>query len=228
MRWGWLKLLKFGLVIGTTIFSVKGLAVRQVLWEGCAPIGFDKVVAVNEKLLGRPIWLVSEKQVRQCLEGEMVGELKIHKKLPRTVVIVAEPPQLAGIIAKGSEGIVVDEQGHKWTRISLSATRLPFLMLPDNIPVQKCMVAVGQVLKLCAQEEITVRAVWLSQFGEAAVYLPEGVWIKLGNSTALPLKLRLGKLLQQNKLIPPNAVADLSVPKIISLWEMKLGEPKRR
>jgi len=228
MRRGCLKLLKFGLLVGAIVFAVKGLAVRQVLWEGCAPVGLDKVVAVNEKLLGRPIWLVSEKQVRQFLEGEMIGELKVHRKLLGTVVIVAEPPNLVGIIPKGSEGIVIDEQGHKWSKVFLSATCLPFLMLPENVPVQKCMVAVRQVLKLCAQEEITVRAVWLSQFGEAAVYLPEGIWIKLGNSTALPLKLRLGKLLQQNRLIPPNAVADLSVPKVISLWEMKLGETKRR
>jgi len=228
MRRGWLKLLKFGLVIGVIIFATKGLAVRQVLWEVCAPIGFDKVVAVNEKLLGRPIWLVSEKQVRQYLEGEMVGELKVRRKLLGTVVISADPPNLVGIIPKGLEGIVIDEQGRERKRVPLSATCLPFLMLPENVSVQKCMMAVGQVLKLCAQEEIKVRAVWLSQFGEAAVYLPEGIWIKLGNSKALPLKLRLGKLLQQNKLIPPNAVADLSVPKVISLWEMKLGETKRR
>ena len=223
-----MKLLKFGLVIGAIIFATKGLAVRQVLWEGCAPIGFDKVVAVNEKLLGRPIWLVSEKQVRQFLEGEMIGELKVHRKLLCTVVIVAEPPNLVGIIPKGLEGIVIDEQGHKWAKVPLSATCLPFLMLPENVPVQKCMVAVEKVLKLCAREEIPVRAVWLSQFGEAAIYFSEGFWLKLGNPTALQLKLQLGKLLHQNKLIPLRAVADLSVPKVISLWEIEQGSQQRR
>ncbi len=221
MRRGWLKLMKFGLLVGAIVFATKGLAVRQVLWEGCAPIGLDKVADVNGKLLGRPIWLVSEKKVRQCLEGEMIGELKVRKRLPCTVVIVVEPPQLVGVIAKGSEGILVDERGRKWRKIPLSATRLPFLMLPDNVPVQKCMVAVERVLKLCAQEEIPVRAIWLSQFGEAAIYLPESVWIKLGNPTALPLKVRLGKLLRQNNLIRSNTVADLSVPRVVSLWEMK-------
>jgi len=83
------------------------------------------------------------------------------------------------------------------------------------------MVAVERVLKLCAQEEIPVRAIWLSQFGEAAIYLPESVWIKLGNPTALPLKVRLGKLLRQNNLIRSNTVADLSVPRVVSLLEMK-------
>ena len=228
MRRGWLKLLKFGLVIGAIVFATKGLAVRQVLWEGCAPIGFDKVVALNEKLLGRPIWFVSEKQVRQFLEGEMIGELKVHRKLLCTVVIVAEPPNLVGIIPKGLEGIVIDEQGHKWAKVLLSATCLPFLMLPESVPVQKCMAAVERVLKLCAGEEIPVRAVWLSQFGEAAVYLSEGFWLKLGNPTALQLKLRLGKLLHQNNLIPPKAVVDLSVPKVISLWEMKHDSQQRR
>ncbi|MFA0785170.1 cell division protein FtsQ/DivIB [Fervidibacter sacchari] len=221
MRRGWLKLVKFGLLVGAIVFATKGLAVRQVLWEGCAPIGLDKVADVNGKLLGRPIWLVSEKQVRQCLEGEMIGELKVRKRLPCTVVIVVEPPQLVGVIAKGSEGIVVDERGRKWRKVPLSATRLPFLMLPGNVPVQKCMVAVERVLKLCAQEEIPVRAIWLSQFGEAAIYLPESVWIKLGNPTALPLKVRLGKLLRQNNLIRSNTVADLSVPRVVSLLEMK-------
>jgi len=221
MRRGWLKLVKFGLLVGAIVFATKGLAVRQVLWEGCAPIGLDKVADVNGKLLGRPIWLVSEKQVRQCLEGEMIGELKVRKRLPCTVVIVVELPQLVGVIAEGSEGIVVDERGRKWRKVPLSATRLPFLMLPGNVPVQKCMVAVEQVLKLCAQEEIPVRAIWLSQFGEAAIYLPESVWIKLGNPTALPLKVRLGKLLRQNNLIRSNTVADLSVPRVVSLLEMK-------
>jgi len=221
MRRGWLKLVKFGLLVGAIVFATKGLAVRQVLWEGCAPIGLDKVADVNGKLLGRPIWLVSEKQVRQCLEGEMIGELKVRKRLPCTVVIVVELPQLVGVIAEGSEGIVVDERGRKWRKVPLSATRLPFLMLPGNVPVQKCMVAVERVLKLCAQEEIPVRAIWLSQFGEAAIYLPESVWIKLGNPTALPLKVRLGKLLRQNNLIRSNTVADLSVPRVVSLLEMK-------
>jgi len=221
MRRGWLKLVKFGLLVGAIVFATKGLAVRQVLWEGCAPIGLDKVADINGKLFGRPIWLISEKQVRQWLEGEMIGELRVRKKLPCTVVIVVEPPQLVGVIAKGSEGIVVDERGCKWRKVPLSATRLPFLMLPDNVPVQKCIVAVERVLKLCAQEEIPVRAIWLSQFGEAAIYLPESVWIKLGNPTALPLKVRLGKLLRQNNLIRSNTVVDLSVPRIVSLWEMK-------
>lgn len=228
MRRGWLKLVKFGLLVGAIVFATKGLAVRQVLWEGCAPIGLDKVADVNGKLLGRPIWLVSEKQVRQFLEGEMIGELKVRRKLPCTIVIVAEPPQLVGVIAKGSEGIVVDERGRKWKKVPLSATRLPFLMLPENVPVQKCMVAVERVLKLCAREEIPVRAIWLSQFGEAAIYFSEGFWLKLGNPTALQLKLQLGKLLHQNKLIPPKSVADLSVPKVVSLWEIEQSSQQRR
>jgi len=221
MRQGWLKFVKFGLLVGAIVFATKGLAVRQVLWEGCAPIGFDKVVDVNGKLLGRPIWLVSEKQVRQCLEGEMIGELKVRKKLPCTVVIEVEPPRLVGVIAKGSEGIVVDKRGRKWRKVPLSATRLPFLMLPDNVSVQKCIAVVERVLGLCAREEIPVRAIWLSQFGEAAIYLPESVWIKLGNPTALPLKVRIGKLLRQNKLVQSNTVVDLSMPRVVSLWEMK-------
>ena len=221
MRRGWLKLVKFGLLVGAIVFATKGLAVRQVLWEGCAPIGLDKIADVNGKLLGRPIWLVSEKQVRKFLESEMIGELKVRRKLPCTIVIVAEPPQLVGVIAEGSEGIVVDERGRKWRKVPLPATRLPFLMLPDNVPVQKCIVAVERVLKLCAQEGLPVRAIWLSQFGEAAIYLPESAWIKLGNPTALPLKVRLGKLLRQNNLIRSNTVADLSVPRVVSLWEMK-------
>ncbi|MCS3918933.1 hypothetical protein Q2T83_05780 [Fervidibacter sacchari] len=221
MRLGWLKLVKFSLLVGVILFATKGLAVRQVLWEGCAPIGLDKVVFVNKKLLGRPIWLISEKQVRQYLEGEMIGELKVRKKLPNTVVVIAEPPRVVGVIAEGLKGTVVDDQGRKWGKVPLSATRLPFLMLPDNVPVQKCIVAVERVLKLCAREEITVRAIWLSPFGEAAIYLPESIWIKLGNPTALPLKVRIGKLLRQNKLVQSNTVVDLSVPRVVSLWEMK-------
>jgi cell division septal protein FtsQ len=158
----------------------------------------------------------------------MIGELKVRRKFPCTIVIVVEPPQLVGIIAKGLEGIVIDERGRKWKKVPLSATRLPFLMLPESVPVQKCMAAVEKVLKLCAREEIPVRAVWLSQFGEAAIYLSEGLWLKLGNPTALQLKLQLGKLLHQNNLIPPKAVVDLSVPKVVSLWEMKHDSQQRR
>jgi cell division septal protein FtsQ len=195
MRRGWLKLVKFGLLVGAIVFATKGLAVRQVLWEGCAPIGLDKIADVNGKLLGRPIWLVSEKQVRKFLESEMIGELKVRRKLPCTIVIVAEPPQLVGVIAEGSEGIVVDERGRKWRKVPLPATRLPFLMLPDNVPVQKCIVAVERVLKLCAQEGIPVRAIWLSQFGEAAIYLPESAWIKLGQPNSPTVESPAGQII---------------------------------
>ncbi|MFN4178998.1 MAG: hypothetical protein ACK4I8_01690 [Armatimonadota bacterium] len=221
MKRGRQILVKFVLVLGAIAFLTKGMATRQVVWEGYAPIGFDTMVAVNERLLGRPIWLVSEKQVQHWLDGELVGEVKIRRKFPCTLVIVTEPPRLVGVVPKGEQGYVVDEQGRKWRKVPLSVTRLPFLMLPDNVPMQKCMMAVERVLNLCYREGVYVRAIWLSEFGEAAVYLPEGFWLRLGNPTALELKLKLGKLLHQNKLVPSHAVVDLSVPKVISLWEIE-------
>lgn len=221
MRRGRQILLKFVLVLVAIAFLTKGMAIRQVVWEGYAPIGFDTMVAANERLLGRPIWLVSEKQVKRWLDGELVGEVKIRRKFPHTLVIVTEPPKLVVVIPKGEQGYVVDEQGRKWRKVPLSVTRLPFLMLPDNVPMQKCMVAVRQVLNLCYREGVCVRAIWLSEFGEVAVYLPEDFWLRLGNPTALDLKLKLGKLLHKNKLVPSHAVVDLSVPKVISLWEIE-------
>ncbi|MCX7642963.1 MAG: hypothetical protein N2116_04055 [Armatimonadetes bacterium] len=212
--------MKFVSAVITVVLLTKGMAVRRVVWEGYAPVGFGTVVSVNEKLIGRPIWLVSEKQIRRWLEGELVGRVEIRRRFPWTLVIIAEPPKLVGVIPEGSQGYVVDEQGKKWRKVPLSVTRLPFLMLPENVPTRKCMLAVKQILDLCYREGISVRAVWLSQFGEAAVYLPEGFWLRLGNPTALKLKLQLGKLLHQNKLVPPRTVLDLSVPKVISLWEI--------
>jgi len=204
----------------------KGMAIRRVVWEGCAPIGFGTVIEVNERLLGRPIWLVSERQVRRWLEGELVGRVEIRRKLPWTLVIIADPPNLLGVVPEGSQGWVIDEQGRNWKKVPLSATCLPFLILPDNVPVQKCMLAVKRVLDLCYREGVVAKAVWLSQFGEAAIYLPEGFWLRLGNPTALELKLQLGKLLHRNRLVPANAVVDLSVPKVISLWEMENKQRK--
>lgn len=221
MRRGYLNLAKFALVVAAAVLLTKGMAVRRVVWEGYAPIGFGTLVSVNERLLGRPIWLVSEKQVRRWLEGELVGRVEIRRKFPWTLVIVADPPKLIGVIPKGSQGYVVDEQGRKWKFVPLSATRLPFLILPEDVPVQKCMSAVKQILDSCCREGVPVRAVWLSRFGEAAIYLPEGFWLRLGNPTALELKLQLGKLLHQNRLVPTNAVVDLSVPKVISLWKIE-------
>lgn len=199
----------------------KGMAIRRVVWEGCAPIGFDTVVAVNERLVGRPIWLVSEKQVRRWLKGELVGRVEVRRRLPWTLVIVAEPPRLVGVIPEGSQGRIVDERGREWRKVPLSVTRLPFLILPRGVSVQKCMPAVKRVLDLCCREGVFARAVWLSEFGEAAIYLPEGFWLKLGNPTALELKLRLGKLMRENRLVPSNTVVDLSVPKVVSLWEIE-------
>lgn len=217
MKRVWLKLV---LVASAIFLSVKGLEVRQVVWEGNAPIGFDKIVAVNEKLLGRPIWLVTEKQVRRYLEGELVERVEIRRKLPSTLVIVAEPPKLVGVVPKGLIGIVLDEYGRSRAKVPLFATRLPFLML-QNVSVRKCMPAVNRIMDLCSREGVPIRAIWLSRHGEAAIYLPEGFWLKLGNPAALELKLKLGKLLHKNKLIPPSSVVDLSVPNIVSLWEIR-------
>lgn len=217
MKRVWLKLV---LVASAIFLAVKGLEVRQVVWEGNAPIGFDKIVAVNEKLLGRPIWLVTEKQVRRYLEGELVERVEIRRKLPSTLVIVAEPPKLVGVVPKGLIGIVLDEYGRSRAKVPLFATRLPFLML-QNVSVRKCMPAVNRIMDLCSREGVPIRAIWLSRHGEAAIYLPEGFWLKLGNPAALELKLKLGKLLHKNKLIPPSSVVDLSVPNIVSLWEIR-------
>lgn len=217
MKRVWLKLV---LVASAIFLAVKGLEVRQVVWEGNAPIGFDKIVAVNEKLLGRPIWLVTEKQVRRYLEGELVERVEIRRKLPSTLVIVAEPPKLVVVVPKGLIGIVLDEYGRSRAKVPLFATRLPFLML-QNVSVRKCMPAVNRIMDLCSREGVPIRAIWLSQHGEAAIYLPEGFWLKLGNPAALELKLKLGKLLHKNKLIPPSSVVDLSVPNIVSLWEIR-------
>lgn len=224
MKRNWLKLV---LVASAIFLAVKGLAVRQVVWEGSAPIGFDKIVAVNEKLLGRPIWLVTERQVRRYLEGELVERVEIRRKLPSTLVIVAEPPKLVGVVPEGLIGIVLDEYARSRAKVPLFATRLPFLML-QNVSVRKCMPAVNRIVDLCAQEGVPIRAIWLSQHGEAAIYLPEGFWLKLGNPAALELKLKLGKLLHRNKLIPPSSVVDLSVPSIVSLWEIKRSSEQRR
>lgn len=225
MREGHLNLAKkFALVVAVVVLLTKGMAVRRIMWEGCAPVGFGTVVAVNERLLGRPIWLVSEKQVRRWLVGELVGKVEIRRKFPWTLVITADPPKLVGVVPKGSKGYVVDEKGRKWKEVSLSATCLPFLILPDDVPTQKCMSAIKEVLDLCCRERVPVKAIWLSRFGEAAIYLPEGFWLRLGNPTALELKLQLGKLLHQNRLVPTNAVVDLSVPKVISLWKLESGQ----
>ncbi len=221
MRRGCPKLLKFVLVVSIIALLTKGMSVRRIVWEGCAPISFGTMVAVNERLIGRPIWLVSEKQVRHWLEGELVERIEIRRKFPWTLIIIAEPPDLVGVVPEGAQGYVVDERGRRWRKVPLSVTCLPFLMLPNDVPVQKCMAAVKRVLELCCHEGISVRAIWLSRFGEAAVYLPEGCWLRLGNPTALKLKLQLGKLLHRNRLVPSNAVVDLSVPKVISLWEIE-------
>ncbi|MGQ9463573.1 MAG: cell division protein FtsQ/DivIB [Candidatus Fervidibacter sp.] len=225
MKRNWLKLV---LVASAIFLAVKGLAVRQVVWEGDAPIGFDKIVAVNEKLLGRPIWLITERQIRRYLEGELVDQVEIKRKLPSTLVIVAEPPKLVGVVPKGFIGVVLDECGRNCAKVPLFATRLPFLMLPENVSARKCIPAVNRIMNLCAQEGVPIRAIWLSQHGEAAIYLSEGFWLKLGNPAALELKLELGKLLRRNKLIPPGSVADLSVPSIVSLWEIERSGEQRR
>ncbi len=225
MRRGVKNTLKIALIFGAIFFALKGLSVRKVVWEGGAPVSFGKVAKINEHLLGRPIWLISEGHVRRWLKGEMVGKLELKRKLPWTIIVIAEPPYLVGAIPSGSKATLVDLNGHKRAEVPLFATRLPFLMLPDNVSVQKCMVAVRRILELSAQQGFDVRAIWVSHFGEVAIYLPEGFWLKLGNPTALELKMKLGKALYQNKLLSPQMVADLSLPKVISVWGL---EQRRR
>lgn len=212
---------KLVLVAAAIGFLTKGMSIRHIVWEGSAPVSFGAMIAVNEQLLGRPIWFVSAKQVRRWLKGELVERVEIRRKFPWTLVITAEPPNLVGVIPEGAQGCVVDERGRKWRKVPLTVTRLPFLMLPNDVPMQKCMKAIRRVLTLCYSEKVPVKAIWLSQYGEAAIYLPEGYWLRLGNPTALRLKLQLGKLLQQNRLISPEAVVDLSVPKVVSLQKVK-------
>ncbi|GEM_PF-544050 len=226
MKRGSKRFLKILALFSAVLFATKGLAVRSVIWEGGAPISLGTVVKVNERLMGRPIWLISESQIRHWLKGEPVGKLKVRRKLPWTVIVIAEPYELAGVIAKGSKGIVFDRNGIKRAEVPLFATNLPFLFLPKGVPVQKCMLLVHKVLEASSQQGIEVRAIWVNQFGEVAIYLPEGFWLRLGNSKALELKLLLSKAIYQNNLLPPNSVADLSALKVISLWQNEQN-PKR-
>lgn len=214
-------MVKVAMFFVATFLAMKVLSVRKVVWEGGAPISFGTMAKVNDYLLGRPIWLVSESKIRQWLKGEMVGNLEVRRKLPWTIVIVAEPLSFVGAIPVGSKAIVVDSKGVKRAKVHLFATRLPFIMLPENASVQKCMVALKRVLEATAKQGIDVRAIWFNHHGEVAIYLPEGFWIRLGNPTALNLKLGLGKALQENRLLSPEMVADLSVPKVISIWKLK-------
>ncbi|GBC99096.1 hypothetical protein HRbin17_01617 [bacterium HR17] len=202
------------LLIGLTA----GTMVRRVAWEGDAPIGFGAMARVNAQLLGRPFWWATPQRVEAWLKGELVGSVKVRWRFPHTVVITAQAPRLLGIVPQGDKGALVDCHGRRWVQVPLTATGFPLLLLPPRESVQKCMPAVYQTLTVCARERVPVRAVWVSQFGEVAVCLPDNTWLRLGNRFALPMKVRLGIALRKQMGLTPPWVADLSGLTAISVW----------
>ncbi len=215
------------LTIELALILTKGMAVHRVVWQGDAPVSFGAIAAVNERLLGRPLWLVTAGRVRRWLEGERVAKVRVGWRLPDTVVITAEAPEFIGIIPKRDKAVVVDEQGRSWATVPFWSTRLPALLLPEKVPIQNCMVAVRQALKVCAEQDVPTRAVWVSPFGEVAVSLPDGSWLRLGNPSALLLKVQLGKALRRQRWLPAHSVADLTLPTTISLWSLERKEGDR-
>lgn len=216
-RWLIGSILTIGLVLALT----EGMTVRKVVWEGDAPVSFGAVVAVNERLLGRPLWLATTGRVRRWLDGERVAKVRVNWRFPDTVIITAEVPEFVGIIPQRDKAVVVDAKGRRWATVPLGATRLPALLLPGKIPMRKCMVAISETLTECAKQGVPARAVWVSPFGEVAVCLPDGSWLRLGNPSALAMKVQLGKALRQQRWLSPKVVADLTLPTVISLWTLE-------
>lgn len=213
------------IVTGLALGLTKGLAVRQVIWDGDAPVSFGVVAAINERLIGSPLLSVTSSRILKWLTGELVEKVQVRWKLPSTVVIIAEAPELIGVIPKQDKGILVDAKGRIWGKVPLWATRLPILLLPDGVPIQKCIAAIRRTQNLCAQQKVPVKAIWVSRFGEVAIFPPDGGWLRLGNPFALRAKLQLGENLRRQGLIKPNAVADLALPEKISLWELSQPNP---
>ncbi len=214
--------------VGVVVLLTKGLAVRHVLWEGDAPISFGTMARVNQHLQGRPVWLCTERQIHRWLANEMVEEVRVRWRLPHTVVITATAPTLVAMLPNGSWGILADDKGRLWRKVPLYATRLPFLLLTPSLAPDRVLPIVKRTLQVCAQEQVTVRAVWVTPYGEVAVYLPQSGWWQLGNSVALPLKVRLGKALQQHRLSPPDSVIDLSLMRVIALRSQEEQGERRR
>ncbi|MFA0753570.1 MAG: hypothetical protein IMHGJWDQ_001347 [Candidatus Fervidibacter sp.] len=203
------------------LLMAKVFSVRHILWEGSAPVGFERIAQINERLKGRPLWCATSERVRRWLEGEVVSRVTVRWRLPSTVIIVTEAPKFLGVVSSGGKWAAVDDNGRSWGKVPLFATRLPLLMLPCHVSPDQCLPSVERTLSTCLREGLTVRALWVSPFGEVAVYLMEGVWLRLGNPTALSLKVRLGKALRENQLLWTKGVVDLTLPKVISLWSQR-------
>ncbi len=211
--------------VGIVALLTKGLAIRHIRWEGDAPIGFGRMVAVQQRLLGQPLWSVTERKVRQWLAGEMVGQVRLRRHFPSTLVIEVNAPPLLGVIHKGDYAAPIDERGKMWRPVPLYATRLPFLLIANPLPLPKAMPAIKRTLEICRQERLTVRAVWVDAYGQAGIYLSGKGWLRLGNPKELTLKVRLGKVLWQNRLLTPQTVADLSLLRVIALWSQGPSQP---
>jgi cell division septal protein FtsQ len=199
------------------IALLQGTLIRQVRWEGDAPIGWETIAEVNKRLRWRPLWWATPQRLQGWLKGELVGQVQVRWRFPNTVIIFAQPPRLVGVLPKGERGVLVDAQGRRWQTVPLTTTHYPLLWLPEKVPLRSCLAAVRQTLRMCARQKVAVRAISVSPFGEVALCLPDGDWLKLGNPFALHAKMRLGLAARRQFAPQSPSVLDLSGMAVIGV-----------
>lgn len=212
------KWILISLTLGSLVWGLtKGVAVRRVFWQGDAPVSLATLVTITDRLKGRPLWSVRRGQVQRWLKGEMVTRVAITRVFPDTLILTLSAPKLIGALPRDGERVLVDMKGRTWKRVPFWATALPLLLLPDR-QVVKWLPVVHRVMAVCRREGIGVQAFWVSRWGEAAILLPDGGWIRLGNRKALRAKLRLGESLRRQGIGGGQRVMDVTLPMRISVW----------
>lgn len=204
-------------VLILTAFS-SGLLTYKVQWAGDAPISWAKIAEVNGRLRWRPLWWATPFRIQRWLDGELVGRVQVRWRYPGTVLVIAQTPRLLGIIPKGGQGQLMDEQGRLFATVPLSVTHYPILWLPNGTVRLRCLTAVRQTVHLCAQQKVALRALWVSPFGEVAICLPDGTWFRLGNPFALPVKMQLCLAMRQQVDLPPSPILDVSGLSVVGVW----------
>ncbi|MCS7225298.1 MAG: hypothetical protein NZ959_12225 [Armatimonadetes bacterium] len=200
------------------------LCVREVHWEGSAPISFEACLKVESSLIGQPLWSVSSQSVKELLKGEIVDRVTVQKALPFRVVIRADGPDLVGCLSNGETALLVDRNGKVWQEVPVWATHLPTLILPSDPNRVPILNGLAAVLEQFARENLSVRCASLNSWGELTVGLEEGVWVRFGGPAFFREKIKLVRAVLDKGLLQQWEVLDVSVPAAVTGWLAKSGK----
>ncbi len=194
--------------------ALRLLTVREIVWEGNAPISLATLTKVKRSLIGKPFWSVTKGAVEGLLQGEMVSSLTVSRRGRGCIVIRSDAPALIGGFIRGDKVCLVDESGRCWATVPVWATHLPIFVIPDGVERRQILPAARVALETFARAGFAVNKLTVNRWGELTAWREDGTVVHFGSPARLGEKARFAQSLSGNGASEVAGMLDVSVPEM--------------